>query len=149
MQPLHLNFKPSYQLTILLISMGLMMSAILIAMPIVWHIKLSLLLLMVASVTYATAKYALLLLPVSVIALDITQQNKINIKLKDGHEMNEVSVCAETVVTPYLTVLRLQQKNAPLLQRVFKISIVVMTDTTDTASFRKLRTWLRWGTKPV
>jgi toxin CptA len=149
MQPLHLNFKPSYQLTILLIGMGLIMSAILIAMPIVWHIKLSILVLIVASVTYATAKYALLLLPVSVIALDITQQNKINIKLKDGLEMNEVSVCAETVVTPYLTVLRLQQKNAPLLRRVFKISIVVLTDTTDAASFRKLRVWLRWGAKPV
>lgn len=145
MQPLHVDFKPSYQLTLLLTCMGLAMSTILIAMPIVWHIKLCVLLWMVASVMYVTAKYALLILPSSVVALHVTQQNKLHFWYKGDQESHEVAVCGETVVTPYLTVIRLQEKNAPLLRRVFKNSIVVMADTTDATSFRKLRTWLRWG----
>lgn len=154
MQPLLVDFKPSYQLTLLLIGMGLSMSAILIAMPIVWHIKLCVLLWMVASVIYATAKYALLMLPSSVVALHVAQQkvgrqNKIHIKRRGDHDSHEVAVCGETVVTPYLTVIRLQQKNAPLLRRVFKINIVLMADTTDATSFRKLRTWLRWGIRSL
>lgn len=149
MQPLHLNFKPSYRLAFMLVCMGLMMAAILIAMPIIWHIKLAMLLLIIASVIFAVVKYALLILPASIIAIDITQQNKIYITRGNGADDHEFVICGDTVVTPYLTVINLQQKNAPLLRRVFKISIVAMSDTTDAASFRKLRTWLRWGIKPV
>ena len=149
MQPLHLDFKPSYQLTILLTSMGLAMAAILFAMPIVWHIKLCMLLVITAGVLYAVAQYALLLMPRSVIAIAITQQNKLHITYQHGQEIGDLSVCGETVVTPYLTVIRLQQNNASGLRRVFKINIVVMPYSAEAASFRKLRIWLRWGIKPV
>lgn len=149
MQPLRLNFKPSYRLTCMLVCMGLMMATILIAMPIIWHIKLAVLLLIIASVIFAVVKYALLILPASIVAIDVTSQNKIYITRRNGQDDHEFAICGDSVVTPYLTVINLQQKNAPLLRRVFKISIVVLPDTTDAASFRKLRTWLRWGIKPV
>lgn len=125
------------------------MAIILIAMPIIWHIKLAVLLLIIASVIFAVVKYALLILPASIVAIDVTSQNKIYITRRNGLDDHEFAICGDSVVTPYLTVINLQQKNAPLLRRVFKISIVLLPDTTDAASFRKLRTWLRWGIKPV
>lgn len=145
MQPLHLDFKPSYRLASMLASMGLLMAVILIAMPLLWPIKLALFILMLAAVIYATAKHALLLLPTSIVTLTVNHQNKLDLLLKSGLRLSDLCVCAETVVTPYLSVIRLQQKNAPWLRRVFKITMVVMADSADAASFRKLRTWLRWG----
>jgi len=149
MQPLHLDFKPSYRLASMLAGMGLMATVILIAMPILWPIKLSLSILVIAAVIYAIAKYALLILPASMVMLTVNPQNKLEAALKSGVRLTDVGVCAETVVSPYLTVIRLQQKNAPWRKRVFKISLVVMPDSVDSTSFRKLRTWLRWGTNSL
>jgi hypothetical protein len=149
MQPLHLDFKPSYRLASMLAGMGLMATVILIAMPILWPIKLSLSIFVIAAVIYAIAKYALLILPASMVMLTVNPQYKLEAALKSGVRLTDVGVCAETVVSPYLTVIRLQQKNAPWRKRVFKISVVVMPDSVDPASFRKLRTWLRWGTNSL
>lgn len=149
MQPLHLDFKPSYRLASMLAGMGLMATVILIAMPILWPIKLSLSIFVIAAVIYAIAKYALLILPASMVMLTVNPQNKLEAALKSGVRLTDVGVCAETVVSPYLTVIRLQQKNAPWRKRVFKISVVVMPDSVDSTSFRKLRTWLRWGTNSL
>lgn len=145
MQSLHIDFKPSYQLTALLAGMSVTMIAILIVMPIVWYIKLAIALVVIANASYAIAKYAVLALPSSCIALKLTQQNLLEIMRKDGHSCIDLHVCADSVVTPYLTVIRLQQKNAPLLRRAVKVSIIVLADSTHADSFRKLRTWLRWG----
>jgi len=145
MQPLHLDFKSSYRLASMLAGMGLLMAVILIAMPLLWPIKLALFILALAAVIYATAKHALLLLPTSIVGLTVNHQNRLELMFKNGVRLSDLCVCAETVVTPYLSVIRLQQKNAPWLRRVFKISIVVLPDSTDADSFRKLRTWLRWG----
>lgn len=149
MQPQHLNFKPSRILALLLAAMGLSVSAILIVMPLLWYVKSGIFLWVFISVIYGIAKYALLSLPFSVIAFDISQQNKLDISYRNGQLMRDVSVCNDSVVTEYLTVIRLEQKNAPLLRRVFKTNILLMPDSLDAASYRRLRTWLRWGIKPI
>ncbi|OYY82251.1 MAG: hypothetical protein B7Y34_03000 [Methylophilales bacterium 16-45-9] len=85
------------------------------------------------------------MLPWSCVALSVSSNNALKITLRDGTQLSDLAVATDTVVTPYLTVLRYQQKNAPFLRRVFKSSLIVMPDTTDKESFRKLRVWLRWG----
>lgn len=149
MQPQHLDFKPSKLLTLLLAGVGLSASVILVAMPMLWYVKSGVLILIFISVIYALAKYALLILPGSVIAFDISAQNKLDITYKNGYLMRDASVCHDSVVTAYLTVIRLQQKNAPLIRRVFKTTILVLPDCTDATAYRRLRTWLRWGVKPI
>ena len=125
------------------------MAVILIVMPLVWHIKLGILLMLCVSVVIAVAKYALLLTPGAIVALSINQQNELQIWRKDGICLEGLCVCSETLVTPYLCLIRLQHKNAPFIRRVFKISIVLFSDTADADNLRRLRTWLRWGIKPI
>lgn len=125
------------------------MTAILIAMPLLWHIKLGILLILCVTVVTAVAKYALLLTPGAIVALSINQQNELHIMRKDGVLLEGLSVCGETVVTPYLCLIRLQNKNAPFIWRVFKVSIVLLSDTAAADSLRRLRVWLRWGVNPI
>jgi hypothetical protein len=79
------------------------------------------------------------------VALSINIKNELVVTRRNGTQLLNLVIGADTVVTPYLTVIRYQQKNAPLMQRVFKSSQIVLNDSTDTDSFRKLRVWLRWA----
>jgi len=56
-----------------------------------------------------------------------------------------VSVTSDSVVTPYLTVVRFYQKNAAILSRVFSFKMIILPDSLDAESYRLLRVWLRWG----
>lgn len=145
MKPLHINFKPSKQLSALLVVMSAVMCTILIPLPFSWQIKCAVVAIVIIGLSYAVAANILLVLPWSCVALSVNIKNELKLIRKDGSQLPDVLVCADTVVTPYLTVIRYQQKNAPLPQRVFKSSIIIMRDSTDTESFRKLRVWLRWG----
>lgn len=145
MKPLHINFKPSYRLTALLLLMSVAMSAILIPLPLSWQIKLAIVTSVAISASYAVALNALLILPWSCVGLRVNVKNELEIIRRDGSKYSAVHICNDTVVTPYLTVIRYQQKNAPFFQRVFKSSMIVTNDSTDAGSFRQLRVWLRWG----
>lgn len=145
MKPLHIDFKPTKQLSALLVIMSAAMCAILIPLPFSWQIKLAVVVSVVISLSYAVAANCLLMLPWSCVALSVSSNNALKITLRDGTQLSDLAVATDTVVTPYLTVLRYQQKNAPFLRRVFKSSLIVMPDATDKESFRKLRVWLRWG----
>jgi toxin CptA len=145
MKPLHINFKPSQRLTSILVMMSMTMCAILISLPLPWQIKLFIVILVVIMTSYAVALSSLLILPWSCVALRVNIKNELEIICRDGSKYSDVLICNDTVVTPYLVVIRYQQKNVPFLQRVFKASMIVTKDSTDAESFRRLRVWLRWG----
>lgn len=121
------------------------MSAILIPLPLSWQIKSVIVILVVIWTSYAVALSSLLILPWSCVALHVNLKNELEIVRRDGSKYSDVLICNDTVVTPYLTVIRYQQKNAPYLWRVFKSSLIVTKDSTDANIFRRLRVWLRWG----
>lgn len=121
------------------------MCCILIPLALSWQIKLLLVVAIVSTATYAVCGYGLLLFPWSVVALTVNVKNELQIMRRDGVQLPDLSVCADSVVTPYLTVVHVYAKNAPLWRRIFARHLIILPDAVDTESYRQLRVWLRWG----
>ena len=121
------------------------MSGILIPLNLYWQIKLAIVVVIVCSAAYAVCCYGLLLLPWSCVGLTVNAKNQLSITRRDGAQLLDVSVIADSVVTPYLTVVRFHQKNAAILSRVFSFQMIILPDSLDAENYRQLRVWLRWG----
>ena len=121
------------------------MGCILIPLDLYWQIKLAIVAAIGFSAVYAVCCYGLLLLPWSCVGLAVNAKNELLITRRDGVQMVDVSVTADSVVTPYLTVVRFYQKNAAILSCVFSFKMVILPDSLDAESYRQLRVWLRWG----
>lgn len=154
MKPLQLNFKPSITLSVLLTLMSLGAFCIVMLLAWSWQIKLALGLIMVISTIYAVLHHGLLMLPWSCVALSLNINNQLQLIRKDGKPL-EVTVQANSVVLPYLTVLNCQHKCDPQLQlsslrRLLTLqfithSLIILPDRLDAEKYRQLRVWLRWG----
>lgn len=131
--------------SVLMTILGIAASVILILLAWSWQIKLLLVMMIVGVLVYVIFERGLLLLPWSVIALDINIKNELMLVRKDGVQMQDLLVCPDSVATPYLTIIRYQPKEAKLLQRLFSHYLVVFSDAIDAENFRRLRVWLRWG----
>lgn len=121
------------------------MCCILIPLTLSWQIKLLLVAAIVSSATYAVFGYGLLLFPWSVVALTVNAKNELQIMCRDGVQLSDLSVCADSVVTPYLTVVHVYSKNASLLRRIFAGHLIILPDAVNAENYRQLRVWLRWG----
>lgn len=122
-----------------------MMCCILIPLTLSWQIKLLLAVAIVSSATYAVLGYGLLLFPWSAVALTVNVKNELQITRRDNVQLSDLSVCADSVVTPYLTVVHVYSKNASLLRRIFARHLIILPDAVDAENYRQLRVWLRWG----
>lgn len=145
MKPVFINFKPSRQLFIALLSMWDLMNVIVMLLPLSWQLKLLLLALMMVATGYALLHDALLRLPTSCIALKVDHQHQLQVLFKDGSAIVDVSVSSDSVVTSRLTVIRYTQKNTPFWRRIVKSRVIILPDSTDQQNFRQLRVWLRWS----
>ena len=130
--------------------MGLAMGCILIPLALLWQIKLLLAVAVMLSAGYAVYGYGLLRLQWSAVALTVNARNELQITRRDGARLSELSVCADSIVTPYLTIVRYHPKHAPLWRRVlgrrvFASSLIILPDAVDAEGYRQLRVWLRWG----
>ena len=121
------------------------MSGILILLDLYWQLKLAIVTVIAFSAGYAVCCYGLLLLPWSCIALAVNAKNQLLVTRRDGTQMVDVAVAADSVVTPYLTVVRFYRKNAAVLSRIFSLQMIILPDSLDPESYRQLRVWLRWG----
>lgn len=121
------------------------MSGILILLDLYWQLKLAIVTVIAFSAGYAVYCYGLLLLPWSCIALAVNAKNQLLVTRRDGTQMVDVAVAADSVVTPYLTVVRFYRKNAAVLSRIFSLQMIILPDSLDAESYRQLRVWLRWG----
>ena len=74
----------------------------------------------------------------SAVAIEIRSDNTLAVQARHG-AWREYAVLGNTYVSPYLTVLNLQQADAKVIKR-----IALLPDSLDAEDFRKLRVWLRW-----
>jgi len=121
------------------------MCAILIPLALPWQIKSLVVLAILVSASYAICGYGLLILPWSALTMSVNVKNELKITYRNGVQLSNLVVAADSVVTPYLTVLHFHEKDAPLLRRFFARHVVVLPDALDKESYRQLRVWLRWG----
>ena len=123
--------------------------AICIVMPLAfsWQIKLLLNTMIIVSVIYTLLCHGLLLLPWSCVGLKVSHKSQLQLVLKNG-DVLEVIAQANSVVTPYLTVLNSRVKGAGLIHHLlFHQHLVIFPDSVDADDYRELRVWLRWAYK--
>ncbi|MDO9282703.1 MAG: hypothetical protein Q7T88_10020 [Methylotenera sp.] len=120
------------------------MCSILILLPLAWQIKWLLVVVILLLAAYSICVRGLLLLPVSLLALNVNVKNELQLTCRDGEKLVAV-VYADSVVTPYLTIVHFQTQQLDLIRRLLFSHVVILPDMVDAESYRQLRVWLRWG----
>lgn len=143
-KPIRLDFKPSITLTLIICLMGIGATAILTLPALIWQIKLLSGIFILTAVIYTVCQYGLLLLPWSCVALSVSSSNQLELIRKDGRHLH-ATVCNNSVVTPFLTVVNCKLPDAKVLARLFAPHLVIVPDMLDAENYRQLRVWLRWG----
>jgi len=93
---------------------------------------------------YSVCMRGLLLLPWSWVALNVNVKNELQLTCRDGVKFAG-TVCADSVVTPYLTVVHFQLHHASFIRRLLTSRIAILPGMVDAENYRQLRVWLRWG----
>lgn len=132
-------------LSALIALMSLAAICILALLTLSWQIKLVLIAMTALSAIYAVLGYGLLLLPWSCVGLTVNVKNALQLRRKDGALLAGLSARADSVVTPYLTIVNFRSETATLWQRIFLRHLVILPDAIEAESYRQLRVWLRWG----
>lgn len=144
MKPIQLNFKSSIIASALFTLMSVGACCIVMLLTISSPIKLALLVAIILSGLYAVLQHGLRRLPSSCVALKVDAKNQLQLVRKDGRTL-DVLVQANTVVTPYLTVLNSRTQSASLLPCLSMQHLLIFPDAVDANGYRQLRVWLRWG----
>ncbi len=144
MKPIRLDFKPSKILTLIIGVICIGAIAILIPLVLNWQIKLLLGFAILSASLYAICQHGLLILPWSCVALNVNSDNILTLMLANGRQL-PATLCRDSVVNPYLTVMHCKVQDAPILLRWFSRHLVLLPDMLDADGYRQLRVWLRWG----
>ena len=148
MQPIQLYIKPSMLASCLFTLMSADAWYIVMLLAFSWQLKLLLIVMIVLSAIYAVLCYGLLLLPLSCIALQVNTISQLQLVFKNG-KILDVIVQANSVVTPYLTVINYAVTEINLLQKLmhklYYPHLVLFVDAVDSDDYRHLRVWLRWA----
>ena len=135
------NFRPSHYLASMLITAhGVTVAALYPLTFPVWA-KAALALLVLFSMGYHLRREAWLSAPSATVTLTIEQDLAV-LTLRNGDQLTG-KILRDSLVTPLLTVLNIQSRNTRIAH-----SLVILPDSLDTASFRQLRVWLKWGSQP-
>lgn len=92
---------------------------------------------LIASAAWQTLAHGLRRFPGSVVGLHWDADGGVTVRLRDGREL-PARIQADSFVSPYLTVVRLKANE--MLSR----AVIVLPDTLDPNTFRRLRVWLKW-----
>ena len=144
-KPITLKFKPSFILSALLLMMSALSSWLVCLVPLPFTLQCITLLLIWLAAIYALAADCLQLLPWSPVALHINAKNQLDIMRKDGQRLSDVSIRADSVVTPWLTIVHFKPQGASYLQRWLCSPLLILPDSSNAQDFRRLRVWLLWG----
>lgn len=120
------------------------MCSILILLPLAWQIKWLLVVVILLLAAYSICVRGLLLLPASLLALNINVKNELQLTCRDGAKFVAV-VYADSVVTSYLTIVHFKTQQLDFIRRLLFSHLVILPDMVDAESYRQLRVWLRWG----
>jgi hypothetical protein len=96
-------------------------------------------------VAYGVLLRGFLVLPWSVCRLEITSQHALMLTYKNGTQSYAHRVLEDSVVMPFLAVIRLEMTPSSKVKWLLPTSLIVMPDMLDSEQFRKLRVWMRWG----
>ena len=100
--------------------------------------KIALTLLVLVNLGYHLRRDAWLTAPSSAVMI-MLEADQVVLTRFDGKNMAG-QILRDSLVTPYLTVL-----NVLLQGSRFSRSVVILPDSLDQESFRKLRVWLKWS----
>ena len=101
--------------------------------------KLIITLLLAGSLYYYLRRYVWLISPRSIVALHLTGRNGCRMKTRADEYVDTV-IDTSTFVALYMTVLCLRKERT----KHYYYTVVILSDSIDTDSFRRLRVWLRW-----
>jgi len=142
-KPVEITLRASRLLAACLIVLHAVVLVLTLVMPLLWESVLprpALVLALTASLAYHLAQHALRRLPGSVTGLNLALDGAFAIRR--GGDWLPAEVLGSSFVHPHLTVLSLRLEG-----RRFATHVVLVPDALDAEAFRRLRVWLRWGTK--
>lgn len=147
MKPLQLDFKPSIYLSLIVTLFVFVMCGIVIStvLPIefAWQWKMLAITMILGTAVYTVSWKAWLRLPWSYVGLRINSKNELQLSCRNG-QLVAVQVADSSVVTPYLTVIRIKKSPTFLHSK----AIILLPDhIANQDAYRELRVWLRWGVK--
>lgn len=139
---LSIQLRPSRQLAVLLSLAHCTAAGVFwpLALPAV--VKVIITLLLAGSLYYYLRRDAWLVSPQSVVTLHLTGKNRCKAEIRAKKSINTI-IDASTFVAPYMTVLCLKMEQAYRYR-----TIVILPDSIDADSFRRLRVWLKWKWQP-
>ena len=138
MGAIHLNLKPAYVLSAILVGAGTTACLILAFMPITLMLKLVSMVLVVTSTVYHVMD-ALQRLPWSIIYLELNSKGELHITQRDESKQPAM-ILGDSVVLAYLTILNLKMPN-----KRWHRHVLITPDRVESDAFRRLRVCLRWG----
>ena len=135
---LQFNLQPSIYFTIALVASHGVALAVLAPLALPLWARTLLALLVLASLLYHVWHDAWLLALSSNKTL-LLDGEMVMLVARNGDQVT-ARVLADSLVTPYITVLNVLPQGAYLAR-----SVIILPDSLDAESFRQLRVWLRWG----
>ena len=138
MQALQIKLRASriFASTLLLVHGATIAAIVFVGMPL-W-LTLIIVAALILNCLLSLQRAALLLMPVSAVAIEITPDNLLSIQTRRG-DWIECEVLGSTYVASFLTVLNLREIEKGAVRH-----IVIARDGIDAEDFRKFRVWLRW-----
>ncbi|MCE9549866.1 MAG: hypothetical protein K8R50_02480 [Betaproteobacteria bacterium] len=132
------NLQPSIYFTITLVASHGVALAVLVPLALPLWARILLALLVIISLLYHVWHDAWLIALSSNKTLQL-DGDMILLVARNGDQVT-ARVLADSLVTPYITVLNVLPQGSYLAR-----SVIILPDSLDTESFRQLRVWLRWG----
>lgn len=141
LKPIRLALQPSGWLAAVLALAGVGACTTIALLPLLLWQKLVLALFIAAAAGYHVVTDALLRMPWSIVALEVTSEGALRFQSRT-ETWTDAEVHGDSFVTPWLTVLNLTEPDKRLVRRA-----VLLSDSGDAEMFRRLRVWLRWGSQ--
>jgi toxin CptA len=136
------NFKSSaYLATLMITAHGVSVGALWVLDLPLWA-KATISLLVLFSLGFHLRKDVWLVSPTATIAL-LLQGDQVVMTLHNGEQLPG-KIMRDSLVTPMLTILNVLPQGSR-----FTRSLVILPDTLDKESFRKLRVWLKWSNSAI
>lgn len=132
------NLQPSIYFTIALVASHGVALAVLVPLALPLWARILLALLVIISLLYHVCHDAWLLALSSNKSL-LLDGDMVQLVARNGDQVT-ARVLADSLVTPYITVLNVLPQGSRLAR-----SVIILPDSLDAESFRQLRVWLSWG----
>jgi toxin CptA len=138
-KPIVATLAPSRLLAALLVGMHGLCALLVVLMPLASTLRLTLLMIIAASLAYHLLRDVLQRLPASVSGLHLATDGTFSVRLRQS-DWVPAEVLGTSFVQPWLTVLNLKLERGRFMHPV-----VLLPDALNHDDFRRLRVWLKWG----